>query len=244
MSRRTFQISVLLMAVVSGGLVAAACAQGISQADYDAVKQQLAAKDKEAADVQQKLAAAQKEGTESKGKVIVGAIPDAPLRATPTATPVGFQAPPPPQPLAPEVKALFLDVKTVTAGPGESQFKVDADKYCAVSSTFKRGMHVVWLMEAYDAATGKELQTADVKEAVLKLPTGESANFRYGRHGATEDSPWFWSTAWDVPMNYPLGVLDYTVEVTTVVGKKDTYKVWGAYRAGPPLLTPMLNIID
>jgi hypothetical protein len=148
------------------------------------------------------------------------------------------------------VKALFLDVNTVTAGPAESKYNVDADKYCVLSSTFKRGMHIVWLMEAFDASTGKELQPDDVKEAVLKLPHGETTSFRYGRHGSTADAPWFWSAAWDVPPDYPLGVLDYEVSVTSSADKRATFKPWGAHiperniGTGTHFLTNRLTIIE
>ncbi len=160
---------------------------------------------------------------------ILSAIPNAPPRATPVPTPVGQVAPTPIPLIAAEVKALFLDVNTVTAGPGESKYNVDGDKYCAATSTFKRGMHVVWLMEAYDSGTGKELQAADLKEAIVKLPHGENVNFRYGRHGSTDDAPWFWSAAWDIPPDYPLGVLDFEVAVTSSTDKRGTFKAWGAH---------------
>ncbi len=217
-----------LVAVVGVTLaLAVACAGGVSQSEYDAVRQQLAAQEQRVGELQQQLT---KEAAAPKGpSPIIGAIPNAPPRPAPTPTPPGFVAPPPPPPPAPEVKTLFLDVNTVTAGPGESKYNVDPDKYCALASTFKRGMHLVWLMEGYDAATGKELQAADTKEAVLKLPHGENVNFRYGRHGTTADAPWFWSAAWDIPPDYPLGVLDYEVVVTSVTDKRATFKPWGAH---------------
>ncbi|MEK7215641.1 MAG: hypothetical protein AAB289_08615, partial [Chloroflexota bacterium] len=151
--------------------------------------------------------------------------------------------PPPPALVAAEVKALVLDVDTVFSGPGESRYNVDPDKYCALSSTFKRGMHLVWLMEGYEASSGKELQPADVKEAVVKLPHGETINFRYGRHGAKEGSPWFWSAAWDIPLDYPLGVLDYEVAVGTNTDKRGTFKPWGAH-SPERNITNRLTIIE
>jgi hypothetical protein len=144
-------------------------------------------------------------------------------------TPPGQAAPTPVPIVAAEVKSVFLDVNTVTAGAGESRYNVDADRYCAVTSTFKRGMHMVFLMEAFEASTGKELQPADVREAQLRLPHGENINFRYGRHGQEEDSPWFWSAAWDIPPDYPLGTLDYEVALTTSTDKRGTFKDWGAH---------------
>ena len=174
---------------------------------------------------------------------ILSAIPNAPPRATPVPTPVGQVAPTPVPLVAAEVKALFLDVNTVTAGAGESRYNVDGDRYCVATSTFKRGMHVVWLMEAYDAGTGKELQAADVKEAIVKLPHGENVSFRYGRHGSTDDAPWFWSAAWDIPPDYPLGVLDFEVAVTSSTDKRATFSAWGAH-APERNITNRVTIIE
>ncbi|MBI4188707.1 MAG: hypothetical protein HY529_05835 [Chloroflexi bacterium] len=120
--------------------------------------------------------------------------------------------------------SLFFYVDTVTAGPGESKYNVDASRYCVIDSTFKRGMHIVWRMKVVDTATGKILQGTDVKSAVLKLPNGETKSFNFGRHGANVDSPWFWTAAWDAPMDYPLGVLDFAIEATTNDGKTGTFK--------------------
>ena len=244
MTQRIARKAALLVLTGVGGmalLLTVACTGGIAQSEYDAVKQQLSAQEQKAADLQKQLA--EKDVAPKSAPPIIGAIPNAPPRATPTPVPAGFVAPPPPPLVAAEVKSLFLDVNTVTAGKGESKYNVDADKLCASTSVFKRGMHIVWLMEAYEASTGKELQTADVKTAVLKLPNGDTANFRYGRHGATEDSPWFWSAAWDVPPDFPLGVLDFEVTVTSASDKQGTFKVWGAHNPASGV-TNRLTIID
>ena len=45
---------------------------------------------------------------------------------------------------------------------------------------------------------------------------------RYGRHGG-EGGPWFWTGAWDIPMDYPLGSLNYSIDALTVDGKSGTF---------------------
>ncbi len=220
-------------------LLAGGCSSGgVSQTEYDSLKQQAAEKDKQIADLKAQAAkpAAEAPKPAAGGNVILGAIPNAPPRATPTATPAGFVAPPPPKQVDPEVKSLMLDVRTVTSGKGESKYNVDADKTCVLSQVFKRGMHMVWLMEAYDGANGKELQANDVKAAVVKLPNGQTAAFRYGRHGATDDSPWFWSASWDVPPDFPVGNLEYEVSVTTNSDKTGSYKPWWAVASRPVVI--------
>ena len=156
------------------------------------------------------------------GLTILAAVPNAPTRvprATPTPLPPGVPAPTEPVPPAPAVREIFFYVDTVTAGAGESKFNVDADRYCVISSTFRRGMHIVWRVIASDN-TGTELQADDIEEAVLQLPHGEDVNFRFGKHGEV----WFWTAAWDVPPDYPLGHVDFTVQFTTKDGRSGTYK--------------------
>lgn len=68
------------------------------------------------------------------------------------------------------------------------------------------------------------MQAGDVDKALVKLPNGDTRNFAFGRHGPTADSPWFWTTSWDVPMDYPMGVVDYTIEVATKGGKTATFE--------------------
>ncbi|MFQ5854477.1 MAG: hypothetical protein ACE5LU_02375 [Anaerolineae bacterium] len=199
-----------------------ACGGGVSQADYEALQQQLTAKEQELANLQQQAEAAQAAPSDA----IWITIPDAPPRATRTPPPPGFTPPPPPEMPASytDPLPLFFYVDTVTAGPGESKYNVDASLGCRRSSVFRRGMHIVWRMEVVDTATGSRLSDNEVDRAVLKLPHGEDINFRFSRHGRTDDAPWFWTAAWDAPLDYPLGVIDYTIEVVTKDGKAGTFK--------------------
>ncbi|MBI3973797.1 MAG: hypothetical protein HY332_21175 [Chloroflexi bacterium] len=221
----------VLFGVLAGALALAplVTACGVPEGEYQNVKQQLATKEQAAAALQQQLNAQQKELTDTKQKAesaaktgILLSVPNAPPRATPVPPPPGATPAPPPALPAPRTVPLYLYHDTVTSGPGESQFNVDPNLSCVRSSLFKRGMHVTFRMEAVDTSTGKILQAPDVEKAAVLLPSGEVLNMRFGRHGATEDAPWFWTTAWDIPMNYPLGVLDYTIEVVASNGKRMT----------------------
>jgi hypothetical protein len=213
-----------------------ACSGGVSQSEYDSAKQQLAAQDQKVSALQQQLSAKDKQVADLQQKPaapagaaagiqpILAAQKAAP-RLTPTPLPAGATpAPKPAAPVPPKTKTvpLYAHIDTITSAPGESLFNVDATSACVKTSQFSRGMHLVWRMELVDTSTGKILQDADVKSASVKLPTGEEAKFRYGRHGATEDSPWFWTAAWDVPLEFPLGVLEYGVTVVTQDGKSIT----------------------
>jgi len=152
---------------------------------------------------------------------IYGAITDAPARVTPTPLPAGAPTPTP-RPAVPQEPPLKQEiifyVDTTTAGAGESPYNVDANLSCFVTKAFARGMHIVWRMIAFDN-TGTEIQGDTAESMVLKVPGGEEKNFRYGRHGTT----WFWTATWDVPLDFPLGTLDWSVEAVTKSGLKGTY---------------------
>ncbi|MBI4187493.1 MAG: hypothetical protein HY530_08340 [Chloroflexi bacterium] len=196
--------------------------------EITALKQELEAAKalgKDVAALQAQITAKEQELATLKKNMVWTIIPNAPPRQ-PAPPPTPGAPPPPPPPTPPPAKTvpLFFYVDTVTAGPGESKYNVDASRYCVINGVFKRGMHIVWRMEVVDTTTSKVLQKTDVSSAVLKLPHGETKNFNFGRHGATEDAPWFWTAAWDAPPDYPLGVLDFTIEVTTNDGKTGTFK--------------------
>ncbi|MBI4308019.1 MAG: hypothetical protein HY684_04360 [Chloroflexi bacterium] len=226
----------LMVALVASTV---ACTAGVSQAEYDAVKQQLSAEQKKTADMQQQLtAAAQQSSTraqevknlqEQVGKlqqqaeaakgVILAAISATPApRPTPTPGPSPTPRPVP----AARITPIAFYVDTTTGNP--SEYNIGATASCIRTGNFKRGMRVVFRMEIVDTSTGKVLQGADVEQASVKLPGGKEAKFSYGPHGRNEPIVWLWATGWTIPMDYPLGVVNYTVEVVTKDGKKGVFK--------------------
>lgn len=128
------------------------------------------------------------------------------------------------------VVPVAVDVDTVTAGPGEAP--VDADSVCTQRNVFKRGMRVVFRMSARDTVTGEALAGPDVSAAVLRLPGGDELPFVYGKHGEG-DALSFWTAAWDVPQDYPLGTVDVEIVVTPVDGDPVS---WKQPRPVPPTL--------
>jgi hypothetical protein len=157
---------------------------------------------------------------------ILGAIPNSPARATPTPLPAGVTATPPPPPVTPgpaAKKQIVFYVDTVTSGPGESLLNVDPSISCARTSVFLRGMHIVFRMIAYDN-TGTELQTGNVDTMVLRV-AGKDVTMRYGRHGTgTPGEAWFWTGTWDVPGDFPIGTVDWSIDAKTKSGLAGSFK--------------------
>ena len=232
--RAIIKTVVLVMSLcIIGTLALSACSSGVPQKDVDALKQQLADKDKDLAAAKQQAALAP--------WVIK---PNAPPRPAPPPPSPGAIPPPAPKPPQVETVPIFFYVDIVTAGPGESKYNVDASLSCVRSGVFKRGMHIVWRMKLVDTATGKVLQDADVDTATIKIPQADDVKLRFGRHGATDNSPWFWTAGWDVPPTYPLGTLDYSINITTKTGKTGTFKELKLLSSNPPSMDSTLIIVE
>jgi hypothetical protein len=58
------------------------------------------------------------------------------------------------------------------------------------------------------------------------LQHGEELTSRWAIRGsaaALPDSAWMWDVAWDIPPDYPVGSLDYTITVSTKDGRTGTF---------------------
>ena len=204
---------------------------GISQADLDAAKQQLAAKQQEVTAVQQKLTTKEKEFEDLKksaGKLEgvtplvytkVGPTPTPP--AAPTPRPPGFVAPTPVPPDAATVNAVFpftFFVETLTGHQVSEKIQYPS---CVINAQFRRGTHLVWRFEVFDTSTAKRLTSLDTPSVKLVLAHGQELTARFARKGGT--GPWTWVAAWDVPANYPLGALGYQIVVKSKDGRTGTF---------------------
>lgn len=63
---------------------------------------------------------------------------------------------------------------------------------------------------------------AQATAKATRIPGQPDRAMRFTPHGRTADAPWFWATRWDVPLDYPLGIVDFQIIVRTkkVDGKK------------------------
>lgn len=226
--RKMAAVAVLGLAVSS--LVACAAEDAISKADFEALgqqvaatKQQLAAKEKEAADAQQKLKDAQSV------KALTVAKPGATPTPAPPPTPLPAGTAPPPPRVSPasyrEAVPFSFYVETILS---ENVYSGgwNSTLGCAPSSVFKRGMSVVFRYEIFDMATGRRLIDTDEPTVKIKVPNQPEITSRFSQRGGgrAPDAPWMWSGRWDVPHDYPLGAVDYTISVATKDGRNFTWK--------------------
>ncbi len=234
--QRRIGIKVSAIAVVLGIALAlvSACGGGVAQEDYDAVQQQLSAKEQEVTSLQEQLQAAEAAGQgtaalqqqlDAKEAELAALRVKNPLiwtevRPTPTprppATPVppGYVAPTPVPPDAAWVNEVLPFTFYVEHLTGHQTSQIAQFPSCVPNSQFSRGAHIVWRFEVVDTFTGKRVTSLDSPSPTIKvvLPNGEEKASRYSKRGGI--GPWMWSAAWDVPADYPLGTLDYQIVVT------------------------------
>ncbi len=141
--------------------------------------------------------------------------PVVPPQSLPT-TPASYYEP---------VGPFFFYVETLTSeGPGRYGFT--ATVRCIQTGVFKRGMRLVFRFEVLDTSTGKRVTDKDGATVKVRLPHGEEITARWtirGSIAALPDSAWMWDAFWDIPPDYPVGRLDYSIVVAAKDGRTATF---------------------
>ncbi len=84
---------------------------------------------------------------------------------------------------------------------------------CTQTNVFKRGEQFVLRSWGTEMATNDVLSTENVDTATFTVPgVATPITLNWGAHGATTNRVWFWSNAWNIPTDFPLG--DSTLRVT------------------------------
>ena len=123
------------------------------------------------------------------------------------------------------VGPFFFYVETLTS-TNPSKYGVLSTIPCIQSGVFKRGMRIVFRYEILDVSTGKRVTDRDGAATKVRLQHGEELTARWAIRGsavALPDSAWMWDVAWDIPPDYPVGSLDYTIAVSTKDGRTGTF---------------------
>lgn len=94
---------------------------------------------------------------------------------------------------------------------------------CSQTNVFKRGEQVVVRAWGHELATGDVLSADNVKEAHFAIAGQPNLTLNWGAHGNTGAKVWFWSNAWIVPADYPLGQTTVHLVYTLESGKTVTY---------------------
>jgi hypothetical protein len=204
---------------------------------------QVTAKDKAVADAQATAAAAAKAaagaptaapssgGTAGGIQVLMGVFkptPAPPPPPAPTAVPGATAAPKaqPPASIYENAGPYFVYVE-VLATTSVSKFGLASNVACTSSGVFKRGQKMVFRFEVLDTTSDKRITDKDDGMVLtVHLPSGEDIAARFSQRGGghVPGAPWMWSAGWDIPTDYPLGGVDYTINIKTKDGKLTVWK--------------------
>jgi len=157
-----------------------------------------------------------------RGQFLQLPVPSAQLTVTKTTT-TSFTAPVAANPaVSADAKldvALYVDSVNGTRPAAAAPRPVG----CTQTNVFKRGEQFVLRTWGSELATGNVLSTENVDTATLTVPGVAPITLNWGPHGPTTNRTWFWTNAWQIPADFPLG--DTTLRVTFTL---DSGKV-GAY---------------
>ena len=123
---------------------------------------------------------------------------------------------------APDKLNVFLYVDTVNGSrpaPGTKPRPVG----CTQWTNWKRGEQIVFRIWGSVADTGAILNTENVKYAYVSVPGQPNLKLNWGAHGAQTNRVWFWTAAWVVPADYPLGSLKARIVFKTEANKFGLY---------------------
>ena len=109
--------------------------------------------------------------------------------------------------------AMYAD--TVSSSRGE----VKQSRVCTQTNYFPRKARVVFRMWAVDSKTGEVLTPLEVKYVYIKIPGQPNLAMNWGPHGAVGNRVNFWSAAWAIPADYPMGAVPFRIVVKTEDGR-------------------------
>lgn len=251
-ARKIAKVSALALFGAGIGLFGIACGgDDVSQKDYDKVQQELQDKQAETTQLQQQVADLQKKAAatpEAKGGGLIAAVSVTP-RPTNTPLPAGATAPPAPAretaPASYYEKAgdYFIYVETL-ATTTASKYNVASNLACTPSGTFARGQRIVWRYEVLDVSTGKRVTDKDTGVTVkVVLPNGDESAGRFSQRGGTPGAPFMFSSNWDIPLDFPLGSVDYKITITKD-GKTTTWKPPALVRTGESAIDTRPKVVQ
>lgn len=242
--KRALKIGAFALIGTALALAAACGSNGPSSSEYDKVKQELQDQQTANQQLQVQLAttlkgaAAPAGGTaaaapaasgsaaapaaSSGAKTILAsqAVTPGPPPPTPTPLPAGVTPPPKPTPPASyyqPVGPYFIYVETIATATA-SKYNIASTLACTPSGAFNRGQRIVFRYDIVDMATGKRLTDQDASSTTVQLvmANGDTSKGTWSQRGGghVAGAPYMFSSTWDIPLDYPLGGVDYKIVIT------------------------------
>jgi hypothetical protein len=147
-------------------------------------------------------------------------LPVAPSQLTITSTPAAqFGGPP----AISGAYSANLDVALYADAVNGSPAAPGRQGGCTQTNVFKIGETIVPRAYGYNLADGKVLSFPDnVSDAHFSVPGIADQPLNWGQHGATGQKVSYWTGAWKVPVDYPIGDISIHIYFKTLAGKTGT----------------------
>lgn len=142
---------------------------------------------------------------------------------------------------APAVQAALIIQADTVSGPLNIPEEQRASAVCVLQSRFARNSEIVWRARIVDPATGEQLGDDTLQSVVVNLGDGQTLEMRYGPHPRDNPTDFFWTTSFDIPVDYPTGTLDYEIVATGADGNSGTFK---PFDVAPSLLTVTDEVLE
>jgi hypothetical protein len=113
--------------------------------------------------------------------------------------------------------ALYVDSVNGTRPKGAEPRPIG----CTQTNVYRRGEQFVLRSWGYDLTTGSVLSLDNVIDAHFTVPGNPDVKLNWGAHGPSK--VWFWTNAWNIPKDYPLGDITVRVSFKTDAGKTETF---------------------
>ncbi len=141
--------------------------------------------------------------------------------------------------MAGDATALAIVVDTVT-GPLNIPEDQRAGAVCVLASQFPRNSAIVWRARVLDGA-GNELDDTQLESMQVVLADGQVFDMRFGPHPRDDPADFFWTTAFEIPVDYPTGTLGYDVIATATDGRTGEFR---PFNVAPSLLTITDEVLE
>lgn len=136
---------------------------------------------------------------------------------------------------------LVLQADTVSGPLNIPEEQLAAGAVCVQQSRFARNSEIVWRARVIDPVTGEELGDDTLETVVVELGDGQTLDMRYGQHPRDNPTDSFWTTSFDIPVDYPTGTLDYEIVATAADGRTGDFR---PFDVAPSLLTVTDEVLE
>jgi hypothetical protein len=158
--------------------------------------------------------------TDARGQFVQLPVSASMLTISSTPTAVYTPAPTAPATAAPSTDvSLYVDSVNGTRPSGAAPRPVG----CTQTNVYKRGEQFVVRAWGAILSTGDILSNDNVDTAIAQIPGQKAVTLNYGAHGATGSQVWYYTGAWNIPADYPLGQANVHVVFKTDDGKIGVY---------------------